>query len=424
MDSDSSAPRRTDRLIAWAERYLRVDISYLLRSGLWLNLGSMTTIFFSFLLSIAFANLISKETYGTYQYLLSLFSIFTAFTLTGMNAAITRSVAQGREGVLRASIRPQLLWNSGAFVLMLLVSSYYLLHHDLRLGVGSLAIALSLPIISTFNSYGAYLIGKQAFRDYFLYTTGGNLLYYACIGVTLFLFPSVIALICVNLAATTAGAVGMYALTLRAYKPPKADDQEALGYGKHLSAMNLLSTLSGQADNLLVFHFLGPVPLAVYSIATLIPERLSGVLKNVTNALLPRFAEQPFERVRSDLLRKAFLFFCFVAILVAAYIVILPFFFRIFYPNYLGSVGYSQIFSLTLFSFVGNFVGAALLAHRKLKRLYVINVLIPIVQTTLQACGIIFGGLIGLVLARVASSFIFLIIIIPITLFERAPAEL
>ncbi|HEV7121319.1 MAG TPA: oligosaccharide flippase family protein, partial [Candidatus Paceibacterota bacterium] len=155
------------------------DVAYYLTSGFWLNANSAVTLLLSFGISIAYANFLPKEVYGTYQYLLSLFSILGAFTLSGMNSAITRSVARGYEGALRSSILPQLRWNLISTGIALCFTAYYFLHAEQTLSLGMAFIAIALPIITTFNSYGAFLIGKKAFRTFFAYSSAVSIAYYA-----------------------------------------------------------------------------------------------------------------------------------------------------------------------------------------------------------------------------------------------------
>lgn len=412
------------KAFALVQRAIGVDLRYALSSGLWLNLGSAVTILGAFVVSVAFANLLPKESFGTYQYLLSILALLSAFTLTGMNAAITRAVAQGDDGALRASIRPQIAWNSFSALAALAISAYYLLNGDLRLGLGSACVALALPLITTFNSYGAFLVGKKAFRTHFVFTSLASVAYTVTIVVALLFFPAVLPLVAVNLAFTALAPIALYLLTVRAYRlPARARDPDTLSYGKHLSLMNLFGTVSYQIDTFLVFHVLGPVALATYSMATLIPERLGGMLKNVTNAMLPRFAEQPVARIREGIVRKTVLFSALVGALAAGYALAAPFFFSLVYPQYLDAVPYTQAFALTLFIGVGNFVGAALLAHRKVRALYLLNTVTPVVNVAFVAAGLLLGGLWGIVLGRIIAGAAFVLLTLPIAFvsLRRSP---
>lgn len=394
------------------------DVAYLISSGFWLNANSLVVMVLAFAISIAYANLLPKEVFGTYQYLLSLFSILSAFTLTGMNAAISRAVAQGHERSLQDSIPYQLRWNLIGSAIALVAAGYYALHASHTLSIGALLIALALPLTSSFNSYAAFLTGKKAFRNLFAYSTAASLLYYVCILVGIIYFPSVLGLIFINLFTTALGTMAAYFWTVRTFKPTGSTDPDLFTYGKHLTVMNLFGTVAGQLDNVLVFHFLGPAQLATYSFATLIPERLSGFLKNLTNSALPRFAEQHMSTIRSRLLVNALLLTLFTLAGIVLYVLLAPVFFSYVYPQYQNAVLYSQVFAFTLLAAVGNFIGTSLLAHRRIRRLYALNTVSPIAQLALQVGGVIYGGLWGLIIARIIWTFFFLVLVIPLTVLD------
>ena len=71
-------------LLRWSEKWTKTDMIYLARGGFWLTLGQVISSLSAFLLAIAFANLLPKETYGEYKYILSIASILAIPTLTGM----------------------------------------------------------------------------------------------------------------------------------------------------------------------------------------------------------------------------------------------------------------------------------------------------------------------------------------------------
>src|SRR5579872_3261570 len=99
-------------ILRWSERYTRTDMVYLFKSGFWLQTSSFSIALLSFLLYVVFGRVLPKDVYGNYQYLLSLASIASAFTMTGMNTAVMRAVARGFEGTFLASLRIQLLWGA------------------------------------------------------------------------------------------------------------------------------------------------------------------------------------------------------------------------------------------------------------------------------------------------------------------------
>ena len=94
---------KVKELLLRSEKYTKTDMLYLARGGFWLTLGQGLGIIAGLLLVIGFANLLPKEVYGNYKFILSLGGIIGAFTLTGMSIAVTQAVARGFEGNFRPS---------------------------------------------------------------------------------------------------------------------------------------------------------------------------------------------------------------------------------------------------------------------------------------------------------------------------------
>lgn len=391
---------RAISLLKWSERYTRTDMVYLASSGYWMNLNFVFVSILSFGLSIAFANILPKTEYGIYQYVLAIAAFLTAFTFTGMNSAITQAVARGHEGVLKMATRIQLAWNTIPGLAAIAGGVYYFLQGNVVLGSGLVFVALSIPVTNAFNSYAAFLNGKKYFRSSALYAIAGNGFYYLCIFGGLLLAPFAAPLIFINLFTTAAAAVTLYLLTLRKYRPNSVQDPSAIRYGRHLTAMNILSAVAAHVDKILVFQFLGAASLASYALAILLPERLAGAFKSLLNIAFPRFSERSMAEIQDSILWKSFLVLLLTLACASAYALLAPILLRIVYPGYQDIIPFSQAYAFTFVATIGHLVTIALIAHKRLRELYILNVSVPIVHIAAQVAGIIFWGLWGLILAR------------------------
>jgi O-antigen/teichoic acid export membrane protein len=377
---------------------------YLATSGFWINLNFVFVSLFSFILSVAFANLLTKESYGTYQYVLSISSFLAAFTFSGFNTTIIQSAARGYEGTFQASIRPQLYWNLIPGCAGIAFGGYYLLVGQITLGLGLICVGAALPILNTYNSYTAYLAGKKEFKTLSLYSIIGNAAYYAAMFIGIFLIPKALPLVAINLFVNAGMSFVLYRRVVNLLKPKGTDDPGARSYAVHLSLMNVLSLISAQIDSIFVFHFLGATELATYSLATLLPERAAGAFKAISTSALPRFAERNADEIRKTLgprlifLTVGSLFCCL------AYAWIAPSFFHIVYPKYSDAIPYSQIYALTFLNAIGGVVTSALFAHRKVRELYILNTAISGFQILIQFVGIILWGFWGIIIAKVISA--------------------
>lgn len=401
---------RTVALLRSLERYTKTDMVYLATSGFWSNLGTIFVSLSSLILYFVFAHYLSKEAYGTYQYLLSVGAIVGAFTLTGMNTAVTRAVARGYEGSLRQSIWIQLKWNIIPLIGSWAFAAYYLTHHNPVLGWGLVLIGVFVPLNNTFNTYGAFLGGKKDFRRGFLFSLWWNIPYYLAVAIVAIFFKAALVLLVANLVSQAIGLFLAYWATIAAYHPNSAEDPEMLRYGGHLSAMGLIGAIAGQADSILAFHFLGAANLALYSFATAVPDRIGALFKFIPAAAFPKLAERLPQEVRATLGRRLLLGTVASIILALVYIAAAHLFFAILFPAYIPAVAYSRWYALTLVTLMSGVIGNGLTAAGNVRTLYIFNTATPIAALILQVAGILIFGLWGLIGARVLTNLFVLLL--------------
>lgn len=399
----SGIKSRLYTLLRWSEKHTKTDMVYMARSGFWLQASSIFISFSSFFLYIVFGHTLSKEIYGTYQYLLSLGAMVAAFTMTGMSTAVTQAVARGFEGTFLTSIRTQLLWSIAPMVGAWGMGAYYLTQGNQTLGIGLLFIGIFVPFNTTFNTFAAYLIAKKDFKRSFYYTLIINIPYYIAVGLVAISLQSAIALLIANGLSQAIGYYIAHRRTLVAYHPNDTVDSEATRYGTHLSIVNAISAVIAQVDNVLVFHLLGAAPLALYSFITAVPDRL-GIFKNIGAIAFPKFAIKSHNEVKTSLGRKVALGILVSAIIASIYIAFAHIFFAAFFPRYIDAVPYSQLYALTIIFAFSPVFTTALTAHGRTKELYALNMIAPIIQLSCITAGILLWGLLGLIVGRVASA--------------------
>lgn len=401
----STLKSRLSSLLHWSEKYTKTDMVYLAKSNFWLQANALFVSFASLLLYIVFGHVLPKDVYGTYQYLLSIGAIVSAFTLTGMSTAVARAVAHGYEGTFRESIRVQLLWGIlpllGAWVL----GTYYLVHGNPTLGWGLLLLGIFIPFNSAFNTYSAYLIAKKDFRRVFLYGLFNNTPYYLAVVLIAISLPVALALLAANLISQAVGYFIAHRKTLSVYYPNNSRDPEAMTYGRHLSAINFLSTVIAQIDNIFVFHFLGAAELALYSFSTAIPDRL-GIFKNIAAAAFPKYIEKTHGEIRSSLGRKIAIGVCLAFVIAFFYALIAHSFFELFFPRYIDAVPYSQAYAFIIMMTFGSLFTTTFVAHGHVKTLYIYNTAAPLIIFACELIGILGWGLWGLIFGRIIATLV------------------
>lgn len=417
--------KRLISFLRWSERYTKTDMVYLATTGWWLNLNVVIMSVLSLLMSIIFANLLSPAAYGMYQYLLSLSVLVAAISLAGMNTAVAQAVARGYEGVLRTAVRTQLKWAVVPVSLSIATAIYYFLHGNIELGIGLTAIALFTPLSNAFNTYVGLLEGKREFRQMFRLGNLTNIISYASLVLAMLWVRDAAILVVVNLAVNTAVMAYCYYKTLRLYKPNDRVDSAALPYGRHLSVIGAFATIMNQLGSILVFHFLGAAELAIYGLATMLPERAGTLFSFIGTASMPKFANHPIAYIRENLLAKVAKIAFAAIIVAAAYALLAPFIFRLLFPNYPSAVSFSQFYApIIALVAVTSVANMTLTAKRLTRELYVINFIQPLLLVGLQVALLLSCGIWGMIIAKLISTLVGVCLALWFTYYPlREPVE-
>jgi len=393
---------KASRALRKSESFFRTDMIYLAKSGSWLSLGHVIAMIAGFFTSIAFANLFPKESFGTYKFILSMAAILGAFSLTGMGMAITQSVVRGFGGSLRRGFRMNLKWSSGMLLAGLGLSTYYYLNNNLLLSFSLILMGILSPLTLSTNLYSAYLLGKKDFRRSSFYGVIHNVTPALVIILALYFSGSLPVIIIAYFFSTALVSLFLYHATQHAYKHEnKEEDPELTSYSGHLSVMEIIGKMASFLDKILIFHYLGAAPLAIYAFAIAPVEQLQGGKKILSTLIFPKVSERPFEELQKSTPRKALLLAVYALLLALVYVLLAPYFYKLFFPQYLDSVFYSQIYSLTLLAVAGTMFNETLIAHKKKKELYIHRTIVPIVQIALFFILLPLYGLMGLIVTHV-----------------------
>lgn len=399
------------RLLRWSEQYTRTDMVYLASGGFWLVLGQAVSALSALILAVAFANLVPQETYGAYKYITSMAAMFAIFSLPGMTVAVTRASARGDEHVIHSATRTRVLFSLMGAAVALLGSGWYWIHDNNQLALALLIIAATLPIFDTTTTYLSYLAGKRRFDLQTKYYAIAQSISVAALLATLFVTDNLLVILLAYFVPLAATRATLYFLTETSI--PRREDasatKETKEYGFHLTAMSILSTIASQIDKVILWQFLGPAQVAIYTFAIAIPEQIKGPLKGMGDLAFTKFASQSPEEVRRNLpflWRKIGLYAIALFGVSIAYIAAAPFIFALLFPLYTDSVFYSQIFALSLVTGISSIAMATLSAQKKTAVQYVITTVQPLISIGLFLLLIPLYGVMGAILAFVMSRFI------------------
>ena len=358
------------KLLRRSQKYTGTDNVYLARGGFWLTLSQGALMVAAFLLAIAFANVLDPTVYGNYKYILSLVGLLGVFSFPGIRAAIHQAIACGLEGSFYTGFRAQLKWSVLGSLAAIIGAVYYWFRGNEILPIPLLITAVFFPLMEASQIYLSFLSGKKLFNVQAKYTITNQIAIVIITIGALLVSQNLFWLTAVYLISRTVLNYTFYLITATKFKPNKQEDSKTISFGLHLSAMAFMGQIASYLDKVMVFTFIGSSQLAIYSFATLAPEQIQNILGNISTLALPKLAARSREEIRANIMKKVWKLFLLTLAVIIIYIIIAPFFFQIFFPKYLDSVHYSQVFIISIISLPITLLGTALQVKMMKKELY------------------------------------------------------
>jgi len=399
-------------LLKKSERYTRTDMIYLAKGGFWLTLGQIISTAASLLLAIAFANLLDPTTYGNYKYILSLVGVLGVFALTGIGTAVTQAVARGLEDSFYTGFKAKLKWGLLGSLVAIGGAIYYWIRGNYLLPIPLLISAIFSPLMLASQVYNSFLVGRRLFSIQVKYSVFSRVVSAGAIITTLFITKNLFWLIAVYLVSHTLLNYSFYLLTKLKLKPNKKEDPQTLSYGKHLTLMGIISTVANYLDRILLFTLVGSAQLAIYSFAIIVPDQIKSLMKQTVGTLaFPKLSIKPREEIKLNMIKKFWKLFFLTGIVAVIYVIIAPFLYKIFFPQYLDSIPYSQLFALSFIAVPITLLSTIFQAQMMKKELYLIRI-VPVIRIILLVVLTPLYGIWGVIIGQVGAVFFYLALVL------------
>jgi O-antigen/teichoic acid export membrane protein len=413
------------RLLRSTEKYTKTDMVHFFSANFWLNFSRIISVGTGMTLTVAFANLLTPEQFGTYKYVIAAAGLFATFSLNGLTIAVTRAAAQGKFHVIPAVVRSGALWSMPASIAAFGVSVYYFSQGNNDLGFAFLFIAINNSFSNGIGTTKGVWFAAGKFKV-------GTLL-----GLPKIIVPFIIILLTIVITENIVWILLAYFLSnlLLSFfgywlmewwfkiKKSKEDVSDTIKFGKQMTVLGFLQLASGQIDQLLLWHFVGPVGLATYALALGPVREAQGLLNNFLTVLFPKIASKTESEVHTTLPTRLWQMFFVSAALTVLYIATVPFLFTYLFPKYMAAVVVSQVLALTILFQLKGIVDVFFTAHGKVWDRSRVILISQAIEFGLFLGLIPFLGLWGAVTATVLSEIVAAIIYILIYIKARSESK-
>jgi len=389
------------KLLRKSEKYTKTDMRHIFKSSAWLVSSQFISAITSLLFAVAVSYFLTKEAYGTYKYALSMAAAISIFSLPGVGAAIIKAVSSGKEGSLQQGIKLRLKWGLIGIILGIVVGLYYLVQGNSTLGIIFIIIGITTPVSEALVSYLAFLNGKKEFRVIAISNIVSQLIGYTAIILVIFITNNPLYIVATYCFVWLTLRYALYLYTKNKYQLNQAVDSEMSRNSKHISVMEIANIAANHIDKLLLWHFTGAGAVAIYSIASAIPNQAVSVIKNVKIISQPSLVNTSEEVIAKSFVRRIIIIFITINIIILGYYFLSPLLFTYLFPTYVDAIPYSQALIISSYGALSYYVLAILEAKMKTHTLYKVTGLMYGTQIALYIICIPLWGIWGAVIAKI-----------------------
>lgn len=385
--------------------------------SVFLGSGQFVVSLLAFALTYVLANFVSEEVVGQYRFILAAYASISVFALGGLTTALTQSVASGKFGSYHEAV--SIKWRYGLIgtIAFAALAGYFILakDHDANFIVALVLAGVALPALETSSLYSAYLSGIAAFRRVAFALVINRLVVSTTVIILALYQPALTLLIGGYFVSQLVVNYFFHRQVGREITREADVDTEMLPYAKHMTAMALVSVLSSQLDKIVLFFFFGPVALASFWVASVLPQEVGRVVSLVVSTFFPRMVR--VESVTAiQTVRKLYWLSLAVTLLISfAYSLVDEYIFALFLPNYAEFATMSAVLMFAYAVVPHLFVWNIFTAKKMVKELYWFSIAEPSLTIGLYILFIPVFGVWGLVVSLCVKNLILNIVSILIT---------
>jgi O-antigen/teichoic acid export membrane protein len=326
---------------------------------------TMTSQIFIVLVNLAtvyvLANLLSVNDYGQFKLITTWLGIAVGVGYTGYNYTLPQQISKNQKYNLYEVFQKTFLKSLPTFFGLFIISIYYLYNQNFNLGFGFFFGAFLAPILCVSTIVNLYYMGHRNFKMFALAQNFVDTIQLVAIALLAYFSSNFVFIISAYFIATIFANILIVLKSLYDDKKHKSSEKflsklsevqdlvETVSDTKIRSKLNISAIIFGfvtQIDKLLIFHFIGAAPLAVYSIVTAISDQARTPSKAIAAAIFPRMSEKTFTKKKLYFIYFLLTLMCLFIFVIL--IILYPLIFKYVFPKYVDYIYLANIASIAI----------------------------------------------------------------------------
>lgn len=277
----------------WGKK-LGLDLSYFVSSGFWMTMRQGIEIASGVILLVIFARFTTKEVFGQYQLIISIFNIISILSLPGINTAVLRSSVRGFDGDFKSGVKSSFFWSLLGVPCLLATGVYYYHFSNHAVGLSLMISSIFFPLFFAPNTWPFLLQGKKLYKELFIFNSVRAALNTAVTSlIVLTSEGSLIPIITTYFLSYSFFSLLYYKLSLK-YVDNDKKDPEMLSYGKFITKVSAFNLLAENADRIIISFMLSVSDVAIFSIVSLAAIKMRSFINPVLSIVFPKMVSERF----------------------------------------------------------------------------------------------------------------------------------
>ncbi len=395
-------------VVQMVEVSLGIDAGYFVRGGTFGLMQQIVGLGSGLVIAYVFGHFASKAVYGEYSLILAVVAVVSIVSMPGLNTALMRSVGQGFDTSLPRTINRRLGWSVLGSVTLIGIGWYYQWRGSDVLPIIFMVTAIFFLMLTPLQSVYAFLVAKKRFDTQAMIASVSSVLTAILVGLAVWRTGNLLLILGGHFLGQIVPLVVGYGYARRLVNKSAGKDADLLPYGYFLTGTQVVPTLAGYANQILLASYLGVDQLARFAVTTkftgIVQKNFDVFYRPVTAKLAGQNVKQHRQIIKKHLAK----FLLMGGFLGLVSWLLIPSLVEIFYgAGYRDTHVLARWYSLVTLVLPVTWLWGDMMTFQKRKRsLLVVNTLLPLVKLMAYLVVIPKWQITGLIVIMVAERFL------------------
>ena len=348
----------------------------------WLSFEFLLKGICSLLTLYLFSYYLEQADFGELKYIIGVATLISAISLSGLASTIIRNISKYNYCIISQILKKYMTFSILTIIVLIITCTFTAMFENYRIATTIFTVGIIIIINNAFMLYESILIGKLMFKVKCLMSSLNSIFTLTTLTYLVLKDYSINFLIHVPLIVTMVNNIIYFIFTAK-YTKNKFNNKVIVDKNEqyHLSFIKIIQRIGNEIDQIILYHLMGPISLATYSVAATPVKKISSISVVVKNYILPKLCSMNIKQSSAYIKKILTKSIVPAIILIVGYNFFAYSIFDLIFPKYQHAKTLTQLFSIVfIFIFPISIFSQLLIAEMDLNKMYIFSIVIPVTK--------------------------------------------